>query len=212
MQHLCPFAIYELHTTWYFAQFGLFQSPQQKAFSKGQVKQSYMESLVPICNFIHRIHKKILRWHPTVTHLTYLLLQRCPHKQRAEPHPFAVAIPSHASHHLPTSPLLDRGFRSTSSEYILHFGSHCFSHQAEKTLFLHTFSCAKPEKRLKFKHKAWAGAVLSRAGNKCLLEPGEKPPRPPTSRGQTQSIRCINTRAPLHGTQGFLSQLKHVNT
>lgn len=58
VQHLRPLAINGLHATWYFAQLGLFQSPQQKAFSKGQVIQSYMEILV--CNFIYSIHNNIL--------------------------------------------------------------------------------------------------------------------------------------------------------
>lgn len=40
--------------------------------------------------------------------------------------------------------------------------------QTKYPLSLHAFSCAKPEKRLKFKHKAWAGAVLSHAGTKVF--------------------------------------------
>ena len=138
VQRLCALAIHELHTAQHFAQFGLFQSPQQKSFSKGQVKRSYMEILVLVCNFIYSIHKKILGRPLTSTQLTHLLLQRCPHKRRAQPRPSAVAIPSRTSHRLPASPLLDHRFRSSSGEYVLHFGSHCFSHQADKTLSLCT--------------------------------------------------------------------------
>lgn len=116
-----------------------------------------------------------------------------------------------ASHHPPASPLLDHGFTPCSSKHILHFGSVFHIKHTKHPLSLHTFSCATPEKRLKFKHKARAGA-LSHAGHKCLQEAAEKPPWPSTVPGQTQSKRCINTRSPLHGTQGFLSRLKHTLT
>lgn len=97
-------------------------------------------------------------------------------------------------------------------EDVLHFPSHRFSHQADKILSLHPFSCAKPEKVLKFKHKAWTGKVLSTFWAWVSSITWGKSPWPPTRWGQTHSMRCMNTRTCLHSTQSFLTQLKHIHT
>lgn len=76
-----------------------------------------------------------------------------------------------------------------------------FSHQADKTLSLHLSRCAKPEERLKFKQKAWAQKVLSTFWARVSSGTWGKSPWPPTSCGLTHSMRCVNTRTPLHSTQ-----------
>lgn len=160
---------------------GFFSHPnQQKAFSKRQVKSSCVKVLAPFFAtwYIRR------SWgdtsHPANPHP-----YSCKHVPRSRElslvPPRWLSPPAWATIHL--CPLFwTVGLDPAVGEDVLHFPSHSFSHQADKILSLHPFSCAKPEKVLKFKHippappqpqsMGWEKSCLH-SGHECLLEPGE---------------------------------------
>lgn len=195
MQHLCPLRAHKPHTTWRFAQFGLFSHPNTRHLEKVKQNKAMWKSLL-LFSFIHSTHKKIPWGNSRLPPNSHTSCHKGGLMSRAlslvPPHPPYASQPTRCPS------------RSTGLDLPMVWSSEHRSSLLSPTSRLNTPSVSHSLSL----RTGWSSstnhsrAILSCWAQKSSATWGETSTAPKSPR-QIQNTRCVNTRAPLHSTQGF---------